>query len=51
VEAQMQQRRLQLLSLEGRTLSPLARALVQELAAAIAGGGRRRLGRARTLRA
>lgn len=51
VEAQMQQRRLQLLSLEGRTLSPLARALVQQLAAAIAGGSRRRLGRARASRA
>jgi DNA-binding transcriptional LysR family regulator len=47
VEAQMQQRRLQLLSLEGRTLAPLTRALVQQLAAAIAGGRRRRLGRAR----
>jgi hypothetical protein len=47
VEAQMQQRRLQLLSLEGRTLAPLTRALVQQLAAAIAGGSRRRLGRAR----
>lgn len=47
VEAQTQQRRLQVLSLEGRTLSPLARALVEQLVAAIATGGRRRGGRAR----
>ena len=47
VEPQMHQRRLQVLSLDGRTLSPLARALVQQLIAAISSGGRRRLGRAR----
>jgi DNA-binding transcriptional LysR family regulator len=51
VEPQMHQRRLQLLSLDGRTLSPLARALVQQLVAAIVGGSRRRLGRARRLSA
>jgi DNA-binding transcriptional LysR family regulator len=51
VEPQMQQRRLQVLSLDGRTLSPLARALVQQLVAAIASGGRRRLGRARRMSA
>jgi DNA-binding transcriptional LysR family regulator len=50
VEAQMQQRRLQVLSLEGRTLSPLARALVQQLVDAIGSGGRRKLGRARASR-
>jgi hypothetical protein len=49
VEPQMHQRRLQVLSLEGRTLSPLARALVQQLVAAIACGSRRSLGRARKL--
>jgi DNA-binding transcriptional LysR family regulator len=46
-EPQMHQRRLHVLSLEGRTLSPLGQALVKYLVGAIAGGSRRRLGRAR----
>jgi DNA-binding transcriptional LysR family regulator len=45
-EAPLQQRRLQVLALEGRTLSPLVRAFVQHLVQAIASAGRRKLGRA-----
>ena len=41
------QRRLQALSLDGRTLSPLTRAFVQQLVATMNAGARRRLGRAR----
>ncbi len=41
------QRRLQALSLEGRTLSPLARAFVQQLVATMNAVARRRLGRAK----
>lgn len=46
-EAPLQQRRLQILSLEGRTLTPLARAFVAHLVQAIARAGRRKFGRAR----
>ena len=46
-EPMLQQRRLQALSLEGRTLSPPAQAFVQQLAQAVGAGARRRLGRAR----
>ncbi|HZF85563.1 MAG TPA: LysR substrate-binding domain-containing protein, partial [Burkholderiaceae bacterium] len=41
------QRRLQALSLDGRTLSPLARAFVQQLVATMNAVARRRLGRAK----
>lgn len=41
------QRRLQALSLDGRTLSPLARAFVQQLVATMNAVARRKLGRAR----
>lgn len=41
------QRRLQALSLEGRTLSPLARAFVQHMVATVNAVARRKLGRAR----
>ena len=47
-EAPLQQRRLQVLALEGRTLTPLAQAFVQHLVRAIASAGRRKLGRARS---
>ena len=46
-DAQLQQRRLQVLCLEGRTLPPMAEAFVQRLVKTIASTGRRRLGRAR----
>ena len=46
-EAPLQQRQLQVLALEGRTLTPLAQAFVQHLVRAIASAGRRKLGRAR----
>ncbi|MDM0057842.1 LysR family transcriptional regulator [Variovorax fucosicus] len=49
-DAQLQQRRLQVLSLEGRTLPPLAQAFVQHLVGAIASTGRRKLGRAQAAR-
>ena len=46
-EPMLQQRRLQALSLEGRTLSAPAQAFVQHLANAIGATARRKLGRAR----
>lgn len=46
-DAVLQQRRLQVLALEGRTLPPLAQAFVAHLVQAIAGAARRKLGRAR----
>ena len=48
-DAQLQQRRLQVLSLEGRTLPLLPRAFVQHLVGSIASTGRRKLGRARAV--
>ena len=48
-DAPLQQRRLQILSLEGRTLTPLAQAFVAHLVQAITRASRRKLGRARTL--
>lgn len=47
-EAPLQQRRLQVLSLEGRTLSPPVLAFVQHLVKTINGAARRKLGRARS---
>ena len=47
-DAPLQQRRLQLLSLEGRTLTPPVQAFVQHLVRAITQASRRRLGRARS---
>jgi DNA-binding transcriptional LysR family regulator len=46
-EAPLQQRQLQVLALEGRTLPPLAQDFVRHLVSAIASAGRRKLGRAR----
>ena len=46
-EAPLQQRQLQVLALEGRTLPPLAERFVEHLVRAIANAARRRLGRAR----
>jgi hypothetical protein len=46
-EPMLQQRRLQALSLEGRTLSPPAQAFVQQLVLAVGASARRKLGRAR----
>jgi len=46
VEPMLQQRRLQALSLEGRTLPPLVQAFVRQMVAAIGAQGRRKLGRA-----
>lgn len=43
----LQQRRLQLLSLEGRTLPPLAQAFLQDLVRAVGSAGGRRMGRAK----
>ncbi len=48
-DALLHQRRLQVLSLEGRTLPPLAQAFVDHLVQAIVGAARRKLGRARAL--
>jgi len=45
-EAPLQQRQLQVLALEGRTLPPLAQDFVRHLVTAIASAGRRKLGRA-----
>ncbi|MGJ7526394.1 LysR family transcriptional regulator [Variovorax sp. GB1P17] len=47
-EAPLQQRQLQVLALEGRTLPPLAQDFVQHLVETIAKAGRRKLGVART---
>jgi hypothetical protein len=47
-EAPLQQRQLQVLALEGRTLTPLAQEFVRHMVNAIAGAGRRKLGRARS---
>jgi DNA-binding transcriptional LysR family regulator len=46
-EAPLQQRQLQVLALEGRTLPPPAQDFVRHLVGAIASAGRRKLGRAR----
>lgn len=46
-DAPLQQRRLQLLSLEGRTLTPPVQAFIQHLVRAITQASRRKLGRAR----
>ncbi|MFM9921489.1 LysR family transcriptional regulator [Variovorax sp. H27-G14] len=46
-EAPLQQRQLQVLALEGRTLPPLAQDFVKHLVGAITSAGRRKLGRAR----
>ena len=47
-EAPLQQRQVQVLALEGRTLTPLAQALVRHLVQAMAATGKRKLGRARS---
>jgi DNA-binding transcriptional LysR family regulator len=49
-DAPLHQRSLQVLSLEGRTLPPLAQAFVAHLVEAIAQASRRKLGRARPVR-